>query len=323
MTAAPRVAGRPASAREAQREAALVELLAQLRALGYRFTTGTPATHRRMLARGPALGRDVRDVLGWSRPFERRTLPPRIFDALRAAGALRRRGPTFVSRLRVSSLDDALLLHSAYPTLEADAVFFGPDTYRFASLLRRELPALRACRALVDLGAGTGAGAIVAARCLSVGRTALLDVNPRALQLARANAASAGLKVDLVEADGIGALEGEVDLVIANPPYMQDVRARAYCHGGDLRGTRVSLEWARACAGRLAPSGRLILYTGSAIVGGRDALRCGLEEIASRSGCALRYEELDPDVFGEQLEERGYEDVERIAVIGAVLVAPS
>ena len=33
-----------------------------------------------------------------------------------------------------------------------------------------------------------------------------------------------------------------------------------------------------------------------------------------------RYSEIDPDIFGEQLDEPGYEDVERIAAIGAVIV---
>lgn len=312
----------PLRAGEAERGAALAELLSELRARGYRFTTCTPATHRRVLARAPSRARDLRDVLGWSMPFERRILPPRIFDALAAAAALRRCGPVFRSRLRVSSLEDALFLHSAYPTLEPGSVFFGPDTYRFARLLRRELPQLGACRRLVDLGAGTGAGAVVAARCLRVQRATLVDVNPLALELARINTESAGLCAERVEADGLGALEGEIDLIIANPPYLQDRRARSYRDGGDLRGARRSLEWARAATRRLAPGGRLVLYTGSVIVRGHEPLRRALEELASRSGCALSYDELDPDIFGEELEEPGYEGAERIAAVAAVLVAP-
>ena len=63
----------------------------------------------------------------------------------------------------------------------------------------------------------------------------------------------------------------------------------------------------------------MLLYTGSAIVAGRDALREALAEALPRLGCSLRYEELDPDVFGEELDQPDYRNVERIAVVGAVI----
>ena len=47
--------------------------------------------------------------------------------------------------------------------------------------------------------------------------------------------------------------------------------------------------------------------------------RAAFLETAADAGCALRYREIDPDVFGEQLDLPGYEDVERIAAVGAVL----
>jgi hypothetical protein len=34
------------------------------------------------------------------------------------------------------------------------------------------------------------------------------------------------------------------------------------------------------------------------------------------------YRELDPDVFGEDLDEPAYAQVERIALVGAVIVRP-
>jgi hypothetical protein len=72
----------------------------------------------------------------------------------------------------------------------------------------------------------------------------------------------------------------------------------------------------------LKPGGRVILYTGSAIVGGKDALRDALEGEAVRRGFRLDYREIDPDVFGEELAKPQYRDVERIAVIGAVIRRP-
>jgi hypothetical protein len=112
-------------------------------------------------------------------------------------------------------------------------------------------------------------------------------------------------------------------VAIANPPYLVDPQRRSYRHGGDKRGGDLSLVMAREAAGRLAPGGRLLLYTGSAIVDGRDELRAALEVAMAEAGCTLDYRELDPDVFGEELERPDYADVDRIAVVGAIVRKPT
>ena len=66
---------------------------------------------------------------------------------------------------------------------------------------------------------------------------------------------------------------------------------------------------------RLAPEGRLFLYTGAPIVGGVDLLRAQLETLDRSRVATWRYEEIDPDIFGEQLDEPGYEEVERVAAV--------
>ena len=63
----------------------------------------------------------------------------------------------------------------------------------------------------------------------------------------------------------------------------------------------------------------MLLYTGVAIVDGRDALCEALERALPDLGCTLRYREIDPDIFGEELEKPPYADVERIAAVGAVV----
>ena len=45
---------------------------------------------------------------------------------------------------------------------------------------------------------------------------------------------------------------------------------------------------------------------------------CYFPSAASDAGCTMAYREIDPDVFGEELERPAYRDVERIAAIGAV-----
>jgi Methyltransferase small domain len=300
----------------------LQALLAAARAQGYHFTTVTPETHRRVLARreGEA-ARDLRDVFGWSLPYRRELLADALWDPLHAAGMAKAAGDgLWRSRLRISSAAGTLFLHSAFPTEAEDSVFFGPDSYRFIAFIEAELPALGPRRHLVDIGSGSGVGAIAAARLLPGARLTLTDINPFALGLAAANAAHAGLEAEIVEAAGLSGAADGFDLVIANPPFVMDEGKRAYRDGGDLCGLRLSLDWAEEAMRRLPSGGAMLLYTGSAIVGGRDGFRAALERSAEALGCTLRYAELDPDIFGELLEEPAYRDVERIAAVGAVLV---
>jgi SAM-dependent methyltransferase len=301
-------------------DAALLALLEGLAAAGYRFVTVTPETHRRVLERGrDRTARDLRDVFGWSLPFERDLLPDRIQEALERSGMISPEHGLFRSRVRVASADDRLLLHSAYPTDGADAVFFGPDSYRYVRFLREELSRLAPARRLVDLGAGSGVGAIMAAALLPGTHLSAIDINPLALRLARINARHAAVELVTIEGAGLEAVEGPVDLVIANPPFIADPAGRLYRDGGGRHGARLSLDWALAAAGRIEPGGTVLLYTGSAIVAGRDELREALASQLPDLGCSLRYSEIDPDIFGELLAEPGYGDAERIAAVGAVI----
>ena len=296
-----------------------VRLLSILKSQGYHFITTTPATHRTVLRRpGKALASDARDVFGWSLPFAAQVLSPDLFAALRAAGGLREDALGWRSAYRVSSLGEDLFLHSAFPPSAEDAVFFGPDTYRFARLLRQVVGSGEVGR-LVDIGTGSGAGAVVAARSARIASFFLTDVNPVALATARINLAAAGLSADFQLGSGLEAVAEPADLIIANPPFIAGDGGRTYRDGGDMIGARLSLDWSLAATAKLVPQGRFVLYTGSAIVGGVDALRQALTVGLDSATYALTYEELDPDIFGGQLSARDYEAVERIAAIGAVV----
>jgi hypothetical protein len=300
----------------------LLELLSFLRDEGYAFTTVTPATHRRVLdKRGEAAAADLRDVFGWNLPFRKEVLPPPLPRLLERAGAIEERGGLLRSRLRVASLGSHLFLHSAFPTDAEDAVFFGPDTYRFARFLAGELPKLKGASRLVDIGAGSGAGGIAAAGLLPGLKVTLTDVNPLALRLAAVNARHAGVDAQLVLGSGLEPVEGPVDLIVANPPYVMDECDRTYRDGGNMLGAKLSLDWLVEGVRRLQPGGCMLLYTGVAIVQGRDRFHEAVLERLDALRCSLRYEEIDPDVFGEELEEEPYREVERIAAVGAVLHA--
>ena len=289
---------------------ALIQLGLALREAGYSFTTITPASHARVNARaGNETAKSIRDVFGWSRPFDARILSSQWIDLLRGANALDETGPLLRSRVRFSTAGGRLYVHSAFPTLDSQSVFFGPDTYRYLSLLQRLDPS--ASRA-VDVGAGSGAGGIaIAANCGSV---VLADINPLALRHAAVNAAINGTtNARVVRSDVLAAVEGEFDLVVSNPPYLADDHARLYRDGGGRFGEALSIRIVRESIERLKRPGRLILYTATAIVDGRDTFHDAVAPLLE--GLASRYEEIDPDVFGEELERERYRDVERLAVV--------
>ncbi|OAN67199.1 methyltransferase [Sphingomonas sp. TDK1] len=314
------VAERPVAA---EGEAAVLrDLIAYLKRRDYHFITPTPATHARVLARADRhRAADLRDVFGWSLPFARDLLEASLLEALGAADLIEAAGDLLRSKVRVSTLGPDLLVHSAYPTDDTDAVFFGPDSYRFARFIADEL---RRCperegSTLVDIGTGAGAGAIAAAHCCPKVDIVMTDINPAALRLARVNAQAAGVAARFVQGEDLSGITGALDLVLANPPYIIDPAGRAYRDGGDLHGAGVALAMACEAVPRLAQGGRFLLYTGSAIVRGADALHDRLVQLAAAEGCRLRYEEIDPDVFGEELETASYADVERIALVTAVI----
>ncbi len=306
---------------------ALVPLGRWLQAEDYRFTTVTPATHARVNARRDArTARSLRDIFGWSRPFSPDLLPEPVTGWLRQGGLLEQvDGATGLcrSKVRFSTLDQSLYAHSAYPTLGADAVFFGPDTYRFVALIDAELAhqQLAAGARILDIGCGAGPGgmaaALTAAACSP--ELVLADINPRALDFACANAALAGLSdVTFQQSDLFVSVAGRFDLIVANPPYLVDAGERTYRHGGGALGSALSLRIVREGLPRLAPGGRLVLYTGAPIVEGGDPFRDAVAALLRQAGAAFSYREIDPDVFGEELDAPAYANAERIAAVALV-----
>ena len=159
---------------------------------------------------------------------------------------------------------------------------------------------------ILDIGCGSGAGGLMVARQSEGAELVLNDINPLALRYSRINADGLGISPTLVQGDGLAAVEGDFDLIIANPPYLVDKEARTYRHGGSDLGRSLGLRMATEAAGRLAPGGRLLFYTGVAIVDGKDPMLAELAPVLDAAGLSWRYEEIDPDVFGEELLQPAY-----------------
>ncbi|WEF34453.1 N5-glutamine methyltransferase family protein [Pseudoduganella chitinolytica] len=312
-------AGAPAPLRPDTQARALVELGRALLAAGYRFTTVTPATHSRVKARTDHVwARDLADVFGWSRPFQADAVPPDVLRLMQGAGIAQPHRDGWRSTLRASTLGGQLYFHSAYPTSDADAVFFGPDTYRFGRALQRELTDMqaagRAVRRAADVGAGAGPGAAIVALACPEAQVLALDINDKAMRLARINAELAGLaNLDVRRSDLLADVDGDFDLIVSNPPYLLDPSERAYRHGGGELGAGLSLTLVEQAVGRLAPGGTLLLYTGVAMRHNEDPFLHAVAPLLH--GLTWTYEEIDPDVFGEELDTPAYQDTDRIAAV--------
>lgn len=296
---------------------ALLALGQALQRAGYQFTTVTPATHRRVNGRPDnARARDVRGVFGWSRPFEEATLPAQTVALMRRAGVLAEKDGQLRAAVRASTIGPRLYFHSPFPTRDEDAVFLGPDTYRYVAALKRALETIAPPRRAVDIGAGGGPGAIEVAARFPQCETIAADINDRALELAGVNARLAGAtNVQARHSDLLKDLDGDFDLVLSNPPFILDPDKLRYRHGGDMRGAGLSLQIVEAALDRLRPGGSLLLYTGIAIVDGRDEFLATIRPQLEAACATWTYEELDPDIFGGQLDSDGYEEVERIAAV--------
>jgi methylase of polypeptide subunit release factors len=93
-------------------------------------------------------------------------------------------------------------LHSAFPANAPDAVFLGPDSYRFADLIAAEIGE-HPIATIFDVGAGAGVGGLVAERMRPApGSISATSIPPRS-NSPGANAAHAGVDAEIIQASGL------------------------------------------------------------------------------------------------------------------------
>ena len=297
-------------------------LLAYLKLKNYQFITMSPNSHEIVNSRPEnASATDLQGIFGWNRLFSAETVDDFILGLIQSTDLAIKSESGWKSQYRVSSINQLLFLHSAYPTLQNDAVFFGPDTYRFVSALQQYLAAnSKPIYRAVDIGTGSGAGAAIMGLALPDSEIIAVDINEAALSLAQININAADIdNVRLLKSDLLNNVEGNFDLIIANPPYLLDEFEREYRHGGGQLGEQLSIKIVETAITRLNPQGVLLLYTGVAIVGGRDAFLAKVTARLHRADFTFEYAEIDPDIFGEELANDAYSQVDRIAAV--VLIA--
>jgi len=301
---------------------ALLYLLNFLKQQDYQFTAITPLSHQRILDRKQNdVNKEItlKDIFGWNLGFKKTDLDPALFSILEEHQLLKIQENLYLSQVRVASLNNALFIHSAFPTIEQDAVFFGPDTYRFAYHLKQYLasrsdPLKRA----VELCCGTSAAAVsIAKNFPDYDELIVADLNPKALLYSQMNIDFAGLKkIHPVQSDLFANLQGQFDLIFANPPYLIDPHQRQYRHGGDeLDGNALSFRIIKEGIQHLNPRGCIFLYTGVTVTQDGNRFVEHLENLMKQyKNISWSYEEIDPDIFGEELEQPAYQHVDRIAL---------
>ena len=150
-------------------------------------------------------------------------------------------------------------------TFETDAGVFGKRRLDPGTRLLLESVALPSAGAVLDLGCGWGAiGTVVGARAPAC-RVYLVDLNRRAVELARKNLALNGVtNGEVREGDGFAPLSGlRFDLILTNPP----VRA----------GKAVLYRLLEEAAAHLVPGGRFVAVIGNKQ--GADSYRNKVREV--------------------------------------------
>ena len=81
---------------------------------------------------------------------------------------------------------------------------------------------------VADVGTGSGAIALAVATHADGIRVAATDISEDALEVARRNAVSHGLsdRIEFVHGDLLASLEGPIDVVVSNPPYIPSSELR-------------------------------------------------------------------------------------------------
>jgi methylase of polypeptide subunit release factors len=188
-------------------------------------------------------------------------LPRASCEALCRAGLLRRRGDVLSARLRIDAVGDQYFLGDRrFQGCDRTALRLGGVDPVYPpssdSLLLRTATAPVGVR-MLDLCTGSGVQALQQAA--AVPSIVAVDINPRAVALARCNARLNGVDhLDVRLGDAYAPVRGaQFDLITANPPFVVSpyVQGPAY-HTGGARGDRVLRRIIGGLGRHLRPGGR-------------------------------------------------------------------
>ncbi|WP_400240576.1 HemK2/MTQ2 family protein methyltransferase [Methanomethylophilus alvi] len=131
------------------------------------------------------------------------------------------------------------------------------------SILLTESLDIRIGEKVLEIGTGSG---IVSIQCALNGADVVCgDINPRAVALARRNAAANGVDIDVRETDVYSNIEGKFDTIVFNLPYLpvedEGELAKAWSGGPDGLGPLPRLL--EGAPEHLLPDGRVVVVVSS------------------------------------------------------------
>ena len=131
------------------------------------------------------------------------------------------------------------------------------------SILLTESLDIRIGEKVLEIGTGSG---IVSIQCALNGADVVCgDINPRAVALAKRNAAANGVDIDVRETDVYSNIEGRFDTIVFNLPYLpvedEGELAKAWSGGPDGLGPLPRLL--EGAPEHLLPDGRVVVVVSS------------------------------------------------------------
>ncbi|CAN7998948.1 unnamed protein product [Ixodes hexagonus] len=124
------------------------------------------------------------------------------------------------------------------------------DSFLLIDALEKEIKGILSRKPTICLEVGSGSGIVSAAVARALGNTCYFlatDINPRAAEMTRRTGQSNGVNVEpvLMDLTGsfVGRLDGQVDLLIFNPPYV-------VTPSEEVRGSQLMRSWAGGKDGR-------------------------------------------------------------------------
>jgi SAM-dependent methyltransferase len=218
------------------------------------------------------------EIFALTRPVDRATLvgllSEALVDRMIALQILVEREGGWVSRLTASANGPHVFFHDNDFIFEEDKphhVFLGRCSMRLADHVAK-VAGTRRLRRTLDLCTGSGVQAMTIAG--SADKSFGGDINPRAIEFARANARSNGIaNAEFRLSDLWKEFDGRYDLITANTPFLLLAKgSKALSGNGGHLGMEVELRILDALDEYLEPGGLSLTVVSSALVGGQDML---------------------------------------------------
>ncbi|SNS44481.1 peptide chain release factor N(5)-glutamine methyltransferase [Tropicimonas sediminicola] len=235
--------------------------------------------------------RDARRLVAFAAGIGADRLSLHLRDAFEGGEALENALAAREERRPVSHIIGERLFYGRPFRVTADVLDPRPETETLVAAAL-EKPFER----VLDLGSGTGCILLtLLAEC--PGSTGLgVDASPAALDVARSNAAALGIDAEFRQSDWFGAVTGQFDLIVSNPPYIAAAEMVGLAPETRLWEPRMALTdeadglsayraIAAGASAHLAPGGRLMVEVGATQAAAVAEIfgAAGLEDIGFRT----------------------------------------